>query len=82
MTVSKAALVASGMFFGGAIDHLILAALRRDVTPYGVKSGVAGNWLFASADLVIAGILYHLHATEESARLVRGRSTAPAAARH
>jgi hypothetical protein len=71
MSASKAALFASGIFFGGAIDHAILAAMRREVTPYGVKCGVSGNWLFAAADLLIAGVLYRVHATAESARLGR-----------
>lgn len=62
MKVSKAALFASGLFFGGAVDHAILAAMRRDVTPYGVKAGVSGNALFAVADLILAGLLYRLHA--------------------
>jgi hypothetical protein len=61
VTVSKFALFASGMFFGGAVDHAILAAMRRDVTPYGVRAGIAGNWLFAAADLVAAAVLYRIH---------------------
>jgi len=63
--LSKAALFTSGVFFGGAVDHAI-AARRRDVTPYGVKSGVDGNWLFAAMDLVVAGVLYRLHTRKES----------------
>jgi hypothetical protein len=81
MSLSKAALFASGVFFGGAIDHAILAAMRRDRTPYGIRSSVAGNWLFAAADLALAAVLYHLHTTEESAALVRGTSVPPATAR-
>ena len=77
MSLSKAALFASGIFFGGAIDHAILAAGRRDVTPYGVKAGVAGNWLFAAMDLMVAGVLYRLHTKAESNGLVR-RETAQA----
>ena len=65
-TLSKAALFASGVFFGGAIDHAILAAMRRDVTPYGVKVGVSGNWLLAVADLTLAGLLYRMHARASS----------------
>jgi hypothetical protein len=67
-SLSKAALFASGIFFGGVIDHAILAALRRHVTPYGVKSGVVGNWLFAATDMVVAGVLYRLHTRKESGR--------------
>lgn len=66
MTISKAALFASGLFFGGAIDHAILAAMRRDVTPYGVKAGVAGNALFAVADLILAAVLYRIHTRTQS----------------
>src|SRR5947207_11143789 len=58
MKASKAALFASGVFFGGAVDHAILVAMRRDVTPYGVKAGVSGNLLFAVADLIVADVLY------------------------
>jgi hypothetical protein len=64
--VSKAALFASGMFFGGAIDHALLAAMRRDVTPYGVKVGVSGNCLFALADLAAAAVLFRMHATRRT----------------
>jgi hypothetical protein len=61
VTASNLALFASGMFFGGAVDHAILAAMRRDVTPYGVRTGIAGNWMFAAADLVAAAVLYRIH---------------------
>jgi hypothetical protein len=61
VTVSNLALFASGVFFGGAVDHAILAAMRRDVTPYGVRTGIAGNWMFAAADLVAAAVLYRIH---------------------
>ncbi len=80
MSLSKAALFASGVFFGGAIDHAILAAMRRDRTPYGIRSSVAGNWLFAAADLALAAALYHLHTTEKSAGFA-GRNVPPATAR-
>jgi hypothetical protein len=66
MSLCNAALFASGIFFGGAVDHAILAALRREVTPYGVKAGVSGNWLFAAADLLAAAVLYGVHATRKA----------------
>ncbi|HYU78469.1 MAG TPA: hypothetical protein VEK56_05765 [Vicinamibacterales bacterium] len=66
MAISNLALFASGIFFGGAVDHAILAAMRRGVTPYGVKAGVAGNWMFAAADLLAAAVLYRVHATRET----------------
>ena len=65
-TMSKAALFASGMFFGGAIDHAILAAIGRDVTPYGVKVGVSGNWLFALADFAAAAVFFRMHAARRT----------------
>ena len=66
MKASNAALFASGVFFGGAVDHAILVAMRRDVTPYGVKAGVPGNVLFAVADLIVAGVLYRIHTKMQS----------------
>jgi hypothetical protein len=49
------------VFFGGAIDHAILALKRSDRTPYGVAAGVGGNWLLAALDLALAGTMYALH---------------------
>lgn len=55
---SKLILVISGMFLGGAIDHVILGIMQSPLTPFGVHSGVLGNWLFALFDLIIgAGLL-------------------------
>ena len=65
MKASKLALFVSGLFFGGAIDHGILASLGRPVTPYGWESGVMGNWLLAGLDLVIAAGLYGFHQSQE-----------------
>ena len=48
------ALFASGMFAGGAVDHVVLALMRSPLTPYGVRSGVAGNWLFEAIDALVA----------------------------
>jgi hypothetical protein len=44
----------SGLFFGGAIDHAILALTRSEHTPYGARVGIRGNWAFAGLDLVIS----------------------------
>jgi len=60
--VSKAALFGSGLFFGGAIDHVILAAMGRGVTPYGLVAGVSGNWALGAMDLLVAGVLFWLSA--------------------
>lgn len=54
MRLPPLALFVSGIFFGGAIDHAILAVMRRDVTPYGVSVGIGGNVLYAAGDLVVA----------------------------
>ena len=58
---SSAALFCSGVFFGGAVDHAILALKRAEQTPYGVKSGPAGNWAFAALDALLAGACYALY---------------------
>jgi hypothetical protein len=50
---AKLALFLAGLFFGGAIDHVILALMGRVETPYGVRAGVAGNWALAGLDLLI-----------------------------
>lgn len=55
------ALFLSGLFFGGAIDHAILAVKGSETTPYGVRSGIMGNWALAGVDLSLAVILYVLH---------------------
>jgi len=57
----KIALFASGIFFGGALDHLILAVMRNPSSPYTVRVGVIGNWLLGALDALIAGSLYALH---------------------
>lgn len=65
MNLSKLALFLSGLFFGGAVDHAILGGLGREVTPYGLESGVTGNWLLAGLDLVLAAGLYVVHRSRE-----------------
>ena len=61
MNRAKLVLFASGLFFGGAIDHAILASLGRGVTPYGYELGVAGNWMMSVLDLAVSAGLYRLH---------------------
>ena len=58
---STFAVFASGVFFGGTIDHLILAAIRSPISPYGLQVGVIGNWALAGIDLAIAFSLYAWH---------------------
>ncbi|HLF54031.1 MAG TPA: hypothetical protein VI544_02520 [Candidatus Nanoarchaeia archaeon] len=48
----------SGVFFGGAIDHLILAMMNYPLTPYGVELGITGNWMLFVFDAVIALLLF------------------------
>jgi hypothetical protein len=50
MMWSKVALFLSGLFFGEAIDHVTLALISSEYTPYDVHSGVRGNWVFALLD--------------------------------
>lgn len=42
-----------GVFFGGAVDHVVLALSGRVDTPYGVRVGVGGNWAMAALDAVL-----------------------------
>jgi hypothetical protein len=60
-STSQKALFCSGVFFGGAVDHAILALKRVDRTPYGLKRGVVGNWAFAATDALLAAGFYELH---------------------
>lgn len=73
MSRAEIALFLSGLFFGGAIDHAVLALLRSEHTPYGARVGIRGNWAFAGLDFVIAVlgyVLYH-HLGPRSNRLSR-----------
>lgn len=61
MSRAEIALFLSGLFFGGAMDHTILALRHSEHTPYGARVGIKGNWAFAGLDLVIAILAYVLH---------------------
>ena len=61
MNGSKIALLLAGLFLGGAIDHVILAALGREMTPYRLRAGVGGNWALAVFDLALTALLFWLH---------------------
>jgi hypothetical protein len=74
---AKAALFCSGVFFGGAIDHAILAMKGSERTPYGVSAGVAGNWLLAALDSALAGAFYALHRRFENGARTAGQSFRP-----
>jgi hypothetical protein len=54
----------SGLFFGGAMDHSILALRKKKTTPNDVKVGVKGNWLVSLFDVFLAVLLFsHYHAS-------------------
>jgi hypothetical protein len=40
---------------------VILAAKGSEITPYGVHSGIIGNWALAGLDLGLAIVLYVLY---------------------
>lgn len=61
MSRAEIALFLSGLFFGGAIDHAILALRHSEPTPYGAPVGIRGNRAFAGLDLVIAILGYMLY---------------------
>jgi hypothetical protein len=56
----RAPLFLSGLFFGGALDHAILALKGETRTPYGVAAGVRGNWAFAALDAALALAAYRV----------------------
>jgi hypothetical protein len=60
-SASTAAIFCSGVFFGGAVDHAILALKGSRRTPYGLTVGVRGNWSLAVLDAVLAGVMYGWH---------------------
>jgi hypothetical protein len=61
MAVEKVTLFLSGFFFGGLVDHAVLAVTGFETTPFGVHVGVVGNWIFAGLDAGLAALLYELH---------------------
>jgi len=61
MNWRKVSLFLSGLFLGGAIDHVILALMKSPLTPYGVNVGVTGNWGLGLFDLLVAALFYLLH---------------------
>jgi hypothetical protein len=73
MSRAEIALFLSGLFFGGAIDHAILALLHSERTLYGARVGTRGNWTFAGLDFIIAvlGYMIYRHLGPRSNRLSR-----------
>lgn len=51
--MSQLAIFLGGVFFGGAVDHVILALIGRGETPYGIHVGVSGNWAMAALDFFL-----------------------------
>jgi hypothetical protein len=43
----------AGFFFGGAVDHLIVSAIRKPFTPYGIRSTPLRNVAFAALDIAM-----------------------------
>jgi hypothetical protein len=61
----KLTLLFAGLFFGGAIDHAILASAGAVETPYGLRVGIAGNWALAALDLLLTGVCWAVHLSLE-----------------
>jgi hypothetical protein len=62
-TLNKWQLVAlfiAGVFFGGALDHILFAAKGSGTSHYGYEIGVNGNWLMSLLDTSITAILIWL----------------------
>jgi hypothetical protein len=53
MDSSDLLIFGAGLFFGGALDHVIVTALRKPFTPYGVRATPLRNVGFAAFDLAI-----------------------------
>jgi hypothetical protein len=60
-TLAKTSLFLAGVFFGGMLDHTLLALRGETETHYGLAVGVAGNWAFALLDLGVTVAFYLLH---------------------
>lgn len=65
MAGAKLTLFSAGLFFGGAVDHVILALAGRAETPYGVRAGVGGNWALACLDVLLMLGFWRAHRTLE-----------------
>jgi hypothetical protein len=50
----------AGVFFGGAMDHILFAARGSGTSHYGYEIGVKGNWLMSLFDLAITALLIWL----------------------
>jgi hypothetical protein len=52
------ALFASGLFFGGAVDHVVLLVLNSPQSAWGFRVGIGGNAALAALDFTLAGALF------------------------
>ena len=52
------ALFLSGFFFGGVVDHVILAIIRSPITPFGLQANPKRNLIYAAFDFIIAGAFF------------------------
>jgi hypothetical protein len=75
MRSDELSLFLSGLFFGGAIDHTILAVTHAKKTPYGLSASAATNCAFAVFDLGLAAALYGWHRRAARNRAVTGPLT-------
>jgi hypothetical protein len=57
----RLALFLSGLFFGGALDHLVFVALKSPTSHYGLRLEPSGQLAFATLDMTIAAVLYRFH---------------------
>ena len=53
-------LFAAGVFFGGALDHILFAINGSGISHYGYHIGIRGNWLMSLLDLSITALLLWL----------------------
>ncbi|HEY0157886.1 MAG TPA: hypothetical protein VGF28_11420 [Thermoanaerobaculia bacterium] len=58
---SKVALFFSGSFCCGAVNHTIAGLQQRVETPYGIRVGVAGNWVLFAFDVAMMFLLLWVH---------------------
>ena len=53
-------LFTAGIFFGGALDHILFAAQGSGTSHYGYEIGIHGNWLMSLFDTSITALLIWL----------------------
>jgi hypothetical protein len=63
----RLALFLCGLFFGGALDHLLFVVLKSPTSHYGLRLEPSGQLAFAALDLIVASVLYRLHVRWDAA---------------